>query len=115
EDVLRRPGALPAHADRTLRLDDGGGSDSGTGDSRTFKELTTRITPSFGFIGHCWFPPISRGEDEPAVEDLSRAIAAGSRGRDGTRDGKREGIRDRDLLEAIEAAGGAAMARAHVG
>ena len=27
EDVLRRPGALPAHADRALRLDDGGGGD----------------------------------------------------------------------------------------
>ena len=51
--------------------------------------------------------------DEPAVKGLSRAIAARSRGRDGIGDGKREGIGDRHLLEAIEAAGRAAMARPH--
>jgi len=53
--------------------------------------------------------------DEPAVEDLSRPIAARSRGRDGIGDGQREGIGDRHLLEAIEAAGRATMAGPHVG
>ena len=85
EDVLRRPGALPAHADRTLRLDDGGGGDGGAGDGRALQELATRITRSLGFISHCWFPPNSRREDEPAVEGLSRPIAIGSRARDAAR------------------------------
>src|SRR5436190_9837880 len=46
EDVLRRPGALPAQAGRTLRLDDGGEAECGSaggGRGRTGQELTTRI------------------------------------------------------------------------
>src|SRR2546430_1968527 len=49
EDVLRWPGALPAHADRALRLDDGRRCDGGGGDRRALQELTTRITPILGF------------------------------------------------------------------
>ena len=43
EDVLRRPGALPAHADGALRFDDGGRRDGRGGrDGRPAEELAAR-------------------------------------------------------------------------
>jgi hypothetical protein len=56
ENVLRRPGALKAHADRALRLDDAGGSNRRGGDAGAPEKLAARGDRRLDLIPHR-FPP----------------------------------------------------------
>jgi hypothetical protein len=52
ENVLRRPGALKAHADRALRLDEAGRGHRRGSDAGTSQKFTARRNRRLDFIPH---------------------------------------------------------------